>query len=88
VPDRKPPRSAGDEREALLSLLRYQRTSFVRKVEGRTDEQARSTLVPSGTTLLWLTKHLAFAEQLWVLHRFAGQEVALDNEVRAGDTGR
>ncbi|HXA89663.1 MAG TPA: DUF664 domain-containing protein, partial [Mycobacterium sp.] len=28
--------------------------------------------VNSGTTLLWLIRHLAFAERLWIIHRFAG----------------
>ena len=84
--DRQPPRSDGDEREVLLALLRYQRESFVRKVDGLTDEQARRVLVPSGTTLLWLTKHLVFAEQIWVCRRFAGQDVELDGEVGPDDT--
>ena len=26
----------------------------------------------SGTTLLWLIRHLAGAERLWIIHRFAG----------------
>ena len=29
-------------------------------------------MVPSGTSLLWLTKHLAKAEAIWVLYRFSG----------------
>jgi hypothetical protein len=70
----------------VLSLLRYQRESFVRKVDGLSDEEARRALVPSGTTLLWLTKHLACAEQIWILQRFAGQDVVLDNEVHTDDT--
>ena len=28
----------------------------------------------SGTTLLWLVQHLAYAERLWIVHRFAGGE--------------
>jgi uncharacterized damage-inducible protein DinB len=28
--------------------------------------------VNSGTTLLWLIRHLAGAERLWIIHRFAG----------------
>jgi hypothetical protein len=86
VADQKPPRSNGDERTVLLALLRYQRESFVRKVEGITDDDARRALVGSGTTLLWLTKHVAEAEQLWLVRRFAGRDVALDGEVRPDDT--
>ncbi|MFC0437169.1 DUF664 domain-containing protein [Kutzneria buriramensis] len=71
--DLKPPRFALGERETLLALLQYQRDSLVRKVTDLSagDEQRR--LVPSETTLLWLVEHLAWAELLWVSHRFAGR---------------
>ena len=65
--DQKPPRMARDERTTLSMLLRYQRESFVRKVTGLDDGAARRALVGSGTTLLWLTKHLSRAEVIWVL---------------------
>ena len=71
----------------MLALLQYQRESIVKKVDGLDDTQARLTPVDSGTTLLWLIKHLSQAECLWVLHRFAGADVALpDDTVNAGDT--
>jgi Protein of unknown function (DUF664) len=83
VADRKPPRHVGDgERVTLLALLQYQRESLVRKVEGVDDDAAREVFVASGTTLLWLTKHLATAETLWIVHRFAGG----DATVVPGDT--
>ncbi len=63
---------AGHERTTLSALLRYQRESFVRKVTGLDDDASRRALVGSGTTLLWLTKHLTRAEVIWVLRRFAG----------------
>lgn len=69
--DRKPPRLAADERHTVLSLLQYQRDSFVKKMEGVDPEQARLSPVPSGTSLLWLANHMADAEATWVLHRFA-----------------
>lgn len=47
----------------------------MRKVDGVTDEQARWSPVPSGTSLLWLLKHVGKAEAIWVLARFAGHEV-------------
>jgi len=87
VADLKPPRSEAGERETLLALLQYQRESFVRKVSGVTDADARREYVASGTTLLWLMKHMARAEQLWIVQRFAG-EVAdlLDDTVRTDDS--
>jgi len=69
--DRKPPRIAGDERATLRTLLQYQRDSFVRKVAGVSDTDASSSPVPSGTSLLWLTNHMADAENNWILSRFA-----------------
>jgi len=70
--DVKPPRSFGDEREVLMTLLQYQRESLARKVVGVDDEAARRSPVNSGSTLLWLVRHLAVAERLWIIHRFAG----------------
>jgi len=85
MPDQKPPRLQGDERETLHSLLQYQRESVVRKVSGVDEGAARTSPVPTGTTLLWLVKHLATAETLWVLHRFAGQQVAVPSDTVTAD---
>lgn len=71
--DLKPSRLVGSsERETLRALMQYQRESVVRKLEGLTDPAARRSLVPSGTSLLWIVKHLTTAEMLWIIHRFAG----------------
>ena len=78
--DQKPPRLEGDERETLTALLQYQRDSIVRKVSGVGEDAARRPLVASGTTLLWLVKHMARAEILWVRRRFAGEDVALPDD--------
>ena len=87
MPDRRPPRLSGDERETLVALLQFQRESFVRKVTGVEEADARWSPVPSGTSLLWLTKHLAGAEAVWVLRRFAGRpDVVRDDAVGEGDT--
>jgi hypothetical protein len=72
VSDHKPPRLEEGERETLLALLGYQRRSLVRKVEGLGEEEARRSPVGSGTSLLWLVKHLTRAESIWILTRFAG----------------
>jgi uncharacterized damage-inducible protein DinB len=84
--DRKPPRLASAERETLTALLSYQRESLVRKVADLDDETAARRLVPTDTTLLWLVRHLARAESLWVLTRFAGeQDVVASDDVIDGD---
>lgn len=87
VPDQKPPRLDTDERATLHALLQYQRESLVRKVAGVDDDAARRTSVASGTTLLWLLKHMARAESLWILQRFAGQNDEIpDSTVTPEDT--
>lgn len=87
MPDQKPPRLEGDERETLHALLQYQRDSVVRKVNGVDEGSARRPLVTSGTSLLWLIKHMARAESLWILHRFAGEAGELpDDAVGPEDT--
>lgn len=85
--DQKPPRGVGDERDTLRALFQFQRDSLVRKVTGVDDQAARRSPVGSGTTLLWLVKHMAEAESLWVLRRFAGQEAVLpEGTVHPDDT--
>jgi hypothetical protein len=87
VPDHKPPRLAGGEAETLQALLQYQRDLLLRKVADLDDASARRSPVGSGTTLLWLIKHMARAEILWVLHRFAGQDCLIPgDELEPGDT--
>jgi uncharacterized damage-inducible protein DinB len=78
--DQKPPRLVGTERETLSALLDYQRSSLVKKVEGVGDDEARRSPVATGTSLLWLVKHMTRAESMWVLRRFAGsgEEVPTD----------
>jgi uncharacterized damage-inducible protein DinB len=85
--DRKPPRLDAGERETLTALLQYQRDSFVRKIDGVSEDAARHEFVPSGTTLLWLLKHMAAAEVTWVVRRFAGEDAGpLDETVGSNDT--
>jgi hypothetical protein len=78
--DRKPPRLAADDHAVLMALLQYQRDSFVRKVSGVDHAAARSSPVPSSTSLLWLTNHMADAERTWVLQRFAHGRAGIDDD--------
>jgi Protein of unknown function (DUF664) len=87
VTDRKPPRTCGTELETLLALLQYQRDSLIRKLDGVDETAARQSPVGSGTTLLWLVKHLAQAEIRWMLVRFGGLDAELpDDSVYPQDT--
>jgi uncharacterized protein DUF664 len=87
VADHKPPRLARGEAETLHALLQFQRESLLRKVSGVDEESARWSPVASGTSLLWLIRHMASAEVTWVLHRFAGQRPGLVGDKAAGAAG-
>jgi hypothetical protein len=66
--------------------LQFQRESLVRKVAGLDGAAGSWSPVETGTSLLWLIKHLARAEISWVLVRFAGQDVAIpDDQPQPGD---
>ena len=85
--DQKPPRVVADEVGTLQALLQYQRESLVRKVADLDDSSARRSPVGSGTTLLWLIRHMADGEITWVVRRFAGQVPVIGDDVPPpGDT--
>jgi hypothetical protein len=87
VPDQKPPRLAGGELETVLALLQYQRDSLVRKASGIDHDGLRASPVASGTTLLWLIKHMARAEITWMQSRFSGLPTEIpDDAVQPRDT--
>jgi Protein of unknown function (DUF664) len=60
----KTPFDAG-ESEALRTSLQRHRELMLWKIEGVDDDALRRPMVPSGTTLLGLIKHLACVEYLW-----------------------
>ncbi|MGH9016480.1 MAG: DinB family protein [Acidimicrobiales bacterium] len=58
-----------------LAFLSYLRLAVCRKLEGLSEDQARRAMVPSGTSLLGLVKHLTDVETYWIQRRFAGLEM-------------
>jgi len=78
-----------DEIATQLAFLAYLRGCVARKLEGVRDEDARRPLVPSGTSLLGLVRHLTAVERYWVRSRFAGLEAGPADDgfaVAGGDT--
>ena len=61
------------EKETLLRFLAGQRASLLAKLDGLTDEQARSTPTASSLSLLGLIKHVAAVERRWVQAALAEQ---------------
>jgi uncharacterized damage-inducible protein DinB len=86
-PDRLPPRIVADEKATLREFLDYLRESVIAKVGGLEDEQLARRMVPSGTSLLWLVKHLTRVEVAHLQASFAGRDVSVpSDEVEPGDT--
>ena len=59
-----------DEKTTLLAALQSHRDVMVWKLEGLSDEEVRRPMVPSGTNLVGLVKHLANAEYGWFCETF------------------
>src|SRR6476620_8065482 len=59
-----------DEKTTLLAALQSHRDVMVCKLEGLSDEEVRRPMVPSGTNLVGLVKHLANAEYGWFCETF------------------
>lgn len=65
------PPAVADERRALAAWLDFHRATLVMKLDGLDDEQLRRPMVPSGTSLLGLVKHLTETEHSWFVNEFA-----------------
>jgi len=66
---------AGNEKEVLTGFLDHYRATIVAICEGLSDEDLRRTMVPSGTTILGMIKHLAYVERGWFQETIAGERV-------------
>jgi uncharacterized damage-inducible protein DinB len=64
---------AGNEKEVLAGFLDHYRQTLLEICDGLTEEQLRRSMVPSGTSLLGLIKHLAYVEYGW-FHETIGNE--------------
>lgn len=58
-----------------LRYLDYFRAVLVRKLDGLTDEQVRSSLLPSGWSPLDLIRHLTFVERRWLEWGFEARDI-------------
>jgi Protein of unknown function (DUF664) len=75
VPRTRPPES-GNERDTLIGLLDFLRSTVVNKVAGLTDEQAFGAAVPpSVLCAAGVVKHLTGVERFWFSIDFAGADL-------------
>jgi hypothetical protein len=66
-----------DEKTTLLAALQSHRDVMLWKIDGLSDEETRRPMVPSGTNLIGLVKHLANAEYGWFCETFGRPTEAL-----------
>ncbi|MGW2547351.1 DinB family protein [Kitasatospora sp. NPDC001574] len=85
--DLRPPGVDADEHTTLLTFLDYLRACVIAKTDGLSDEDARRPGVASGTSLLWLVRHLTAVELNWFLWAYRGDDVELwdDEALSPGD---
>ncbi len=62
------------ELETLARYLDRYREVVVWKLDGVDEERAKQPLVPSGTSLLGIVKHLVFVERFWFQTILAGED--------------
>lgn len=71
--DLRPPPIVADEKATLHAFLRYLREAVIAKLDGLSEEQARMPGVQSGTSLMWLVKHLRTAELNWFVWAYTAE---------------
>ena len=81
--DRRTPFLNAGERETLVAFLDYLRESVIVKASGLEGESLHRAMVPSGTTLLGLVKHLTMAETYWFHWSFAGDDIEIPTDALA-----
>ncbi len=70
-----PTDKTASDKQTLIESLDNQRAIAVWRLEGLDDEAATRPMVPSGTNLLGLVKHLAWTDLYWFVEVFAGDRV-------------
>jgi uncharacterized damage-inducible protein DinB len=77
----------GAEKDILQVSMDRHRAAILWKIAGLTEEQLRTALVPSGTTLLGLIKHLGAVEYGWFCESFgvATEPLPFDDEDEEAD---
>jgi uncharacterized damage-inducible protein DinB len=75
--DRPAPATDAGEKDMLCGFMDFHRATLLWKIDGLADEQLRTSLVPSATTLLGMVKHLARVEHQWFTVVFAGEDAGI-----------
>ncbi|NUT32922.1 MAG: DUF664 domain-containing protein [Hamadaea sp.] len=76
TPAHEPPKQLSDPHELLSAYLDHYRETVLRKVDGMSEHELRTSRLPSGWTPLGLLVHLLFMEQRWFVWGFRAEPVA------------
>ncbi|CAM3587589.1 DinB family protein [Isoptericola cucumis] len=74
--DVEPRLDSADPLAQFAAYLDYYRGAVARKLEGMTEDQLRTSLVPSGWAPLEMLTHLVHMERRWFVWGFLGEQVA------------
>ncbi len=74
LPFEKTPKTV-TEKETLVGVLNELRAVMLWKLDGLDREQASRPMVPSGTSLLGIVKHLAWVERWWFVDFIGGEKL-------------
>ena len=74
APERSEPSLTASEKDMLCGWMDFHRATMLRKIDGLPEDAVRRPMVASGTSLLGMVKHLAFAEDYWFGQIFAGED--------------
>jgi uncharacterized damage-inducible protein DinB len=72
----EPSPDLADPLTLMLGQLTYYRATLVDKLSGLSDEQLRTSVLPSGWSPLELLKHLAYVERRWMQWGFEAEQVS------------
>jgi uncharacterized damage-inducible protein DinB len=71
----EPSKTLAGTEELLAGYLDFYRSEVLRKLDGLSEAELRSSRLPSGWTPLQLLKHLAYMERRWLQWSFAGTDI-------------
>jgi uncharacterized damage-inducible protein DinB len=81
----EPPKHLGDQTQLFLEYLDYYREVVARKLDGLSEDELRTSRLPSGWTPLELLKHLVYMERRWLRWGFTAEPVDAPWGDNAGD---
>jgi uncharacterized damage-inducible protein DinB len=86
MPAHTAPDLVGSEREVLIRYLNKNRDAVVRTLQDLDEEQRRRHVVPSGTSLLGIVRHLTGVEEHWFQRVFLGDDRERDQSMEVPGT--